>query len=104
MTGVFQNTIGSVRILLQSITFLAIAVCIFGVFNTMLAAVLERGGELAIMRAVGASRRQLFGLVTLESTLLALLAAFSGCLLAAASGSQLQNWVRPFLPIARSGP
>jgi putative ABC transport system permease protein len=104
VTGVFLNTIGSVRILLQSIAILAIAVCVFGVFNTMLGAVLERSGELAIMRAVGASRRQVFAIVTLEATLLALLAALAGWLIAAAVGGQLENLVRPLLPIAPSAP
>ena len=103
MTGVFLNMVGSVRILLQSITLLAIAVCVLGVFNTMLAAVLERTGELAIMRAVGASRAQVFSLVTLESALLAVTAAFAGWILAASSGGSLEHFFRPLLPIVPAG-
>jgi putative ABC transport system permease protein len=103
MTGVFLNLVGSVRILLQSITLLAVSVCLLGVFNTMLAAVLERTLELGVMRALGASRLQVFALITAESVMLATLAALSGWLLAAASGGTLEQLVRPALPLAPAG-
>src|SRR5207237_9968045 len=66
MMGTFLNLVGSVRILLQAISLLALAVSALGVFNTMFAAVLERRDELAMMRAVGASSSQVFQLVTFE--------------------------------------
>jgi putative ABC transport system permease protein len=103
MMGVFLNMVGSVRILLQSITLLAVTVCVLGVFNTMLATVLERAGELAVMRAVGASRWQIFHLVTIESALVAVTAAVVGLGLAAVSGGALESVIRPFLPLAPSG-
>lgn len=104
MMGVFLNIVGSVRILLQAITLLAVTVCALGVFNTMLAAVLERVDELAIMRAVGASRAHLFALVTLESGLIAAAATSVGLGLAALAGHQIQDVIRPFLPMAPTGP
>lgn len=103
MTGVFLNMVGSVRILLQSIGLLAITTCTLGVFNTRLAAVLERTGELAVMRAVGASRGQVFLLVAAESVLLATAAAIIGWGLAAVSGGALENLARSFLPLVPSG-
>jgi putative ABC transport system permease protein len=103
MMGVFLNVVGSVRILLQSIALLAVAICVLGVFNTMLAAVLERTSELAIMRAVGASRMQLFCLVTLESALVAIAAAMAGVALATSCWRTLQNVIQPLLPLAPSG-
>lgn len=104
MMGVFLNIVGSVRILLQAITLLAVTVCVLGVFNTMLAAVLERADELAVMRALGASRAHLFGLVTLESGVIAAAATSTGLALAALAGNQLEDVIRPFLPMAPSGP
>lgn len=104
MMGVFLNIVGSVRILLQAITLLAVTVCALGVFNTMLAAVLERVDELAIMRAIGASRAHLFALVTLESGLIAAAATSVGLGLAILAGPQMQDVVRPFLPMAPTGP
>jgi putative ABC transport system permease protein len=103
MTGVFLNMVGSVRILLQSVTLLAVSVCLMGVFNTMLAAVLERATELAVMRALGASRAQMFAMVTIESLFLAILAAIGGWVLAATSGGAIENFVRPVLPLVPSG-
>ena len=101
--GVFLNLVGSVRLLLQAISLLAVTVCVLGVFNTMLAAVLERSDELAIMRALGASRGQVLGCVMLESTVLAGAAALVGLALAAVTGHAVENLARPFLPLAPLG-
>lgn len=103
MTGVFLNMVGSVRMLLQSIALLAVAICLLGVFNTMLAAVLERTGELALMRAVGASRAQIFALVTIEAVSLASMAAFAGGVLAAFSGRTIERLLHPLLPLVPEG-
>jgi putative ABC transport system permease protein len=103
MMGVFLNLVGSVRMLLQAITLLAVSVAALGVFNTMLAAVLERADELAVMRAIGASRAQLFSLVTLESSLIAMAAASGGLLLSAGLGPALEGAIRSLLPMAPSG-
>lgn len=103
MMGVFLNVVGSVRIVLEAITLLAVTVCALGVFNTMLAAVLERVDELAIMRALGASRAHLFVLVTLESSLLAAAATGVGLSLAAFGGHYLEEIIRPFLPMTPTG-
>jgi putative ABC transport system permease protein len=103
MTGVFLNMVGSVRILLQSISVLSISICLLGVFNTVLAAVLERTGELAVMRAIGASRTQVFSLITAESVLLASTSAILGCSLAAGLGGPLEKLIRPLLPLAPAG-
>lgn len=103
MMGVFLNVVGSVRIVLEAITLLAVTVCALGVFNTMLAAVLERVDELAIMRALGASRAHLFVLVTLESSLLAAAATGVGLSLAVFGGHYLEEMIRPFLPMTPTG-
>ena len=64
MMGTFLNLVGAVRTLLLSIAFVAVAVSVLGVFNTLLAAVVERTNELCVMRAIGASRSQIVGLIT----------------------------------------
>ena len=70
MMGTFLNLVGAVRTLLLSIGMVAVAVSVFSVFNTVLAAVVERTGELAMMRAIGASRWQVVGLITVEAVML----------------------------------
>ena len=105
MMGVFLNIIGSVKILVQSITLLAVVICLLAILNTMLAAVLQRSGELAIMRALGASRAQVFAVITFESLLIAALAAFVGIVSAVTLGRYLALLVTPFLtPAATATP
>ena len=56
MMGTFLNLVGAVRTLLISIALVAVTISVLSVFNTMLAAVVERTDELSVMRALGASR------------------------------------------------
>lgn len=55
--------------ILQGIIMMLIAA---GIFNTLLVAVMERRREFGVLRALGFSPRQLFGLITLESLWLSL--------------------------------
>src|SRR5258708_7017413 len=70
MMGTFLNLVGAVRTLLFSIALVAVTVSVLSVFNTLLAAVVERSSELSVMRAIGASRLQVLGLITTEALLL----------------------------------
>lgn len=103
MMGTFLRLLGTVRTLLSALAIVAGAVAILGVLNTLLAAVVERAGELSLLRAVGASRWQVMGLVTLETLLLVGLGTALGLALAVVGGSLLEETVKPFLPMAPSG-
>jgi putative ABC transport system permease protein len=83
-----------------AIGILAVAISALSVFNTMLAAVLERTAELGVLRAIGASRRAVFGLVALESLLLSATGGAAGLLLAAGGGRWVEAAVRGFVPLA----
>ncbi len=63
----------------------AVVVAIFGIITTFLVLIMERERELALLQAIGASRRQILGLVLTESGLASLLSFILG----AASGSAL---------------
>ena len=54
----------------------------FGIINTMLMAVLERGREIGMLMAIGMNKFRLFGMIFLETLMLVLLAAPIGLLLA----------------------
>ncbi|MGH9473419.1 MAG: ABC transporter permease, partial [Terriglobales bacterium] len=71
---VFDQTF-QITYALEVITLL---VAVLGVANTLLAVVLERGKELAILRALGAVRRQLRHLLLAEAALIATLALALG--------------------------
>jgi putative ABC transport system permease protein len=98
--GVFQNMLGAGRTLLAAVSAVALAVGLLTVLNTMLAAVMERSGELALFRALGASRWQVFRLIAFESGLLVGAALIIGLAGAASSGVWLEGWVRPWIPLA----
>lgn len=100
MMGTFLNLVGAVRTLLLSIAFVAVAVSVLGVFNTLLAAVVERTNELSVMRAIGASRSQIVGLITTESLMLTAAGSLAGILLALAAGSGIETVVKQFVPFA----
>lgn len=103
MMGTFLRLLGTVRTLLSALAIVACAVAVLGVLNTLLAAVVERTPELCLLRAVGASRWQVMGLMTLESCLLVALGTALGMALALVGGPVLEECVKPFLPMAPAG-
>jgi len=102
MMGTFLNLIGAVRTLVLAVAAIALAASALTVFNTLLAAVVERSTELAVMRAIGASRGQVFAIIVGESLLLTLGGALAGVVLALAFGTQIEALVKQWLPFAPS--
>ena len=103
MMGVFLNLVASVRTLSRAIALLAITISVLGVLNTLLAAVVERAGELSLMRALGASRSQVFGLLAVESLLLTSAGSILGLAVVAGMGKALEQVARQFVPFAPHG-
>ncbi|HEX5220082.1 MAG TPA: FtsX-like permease family protein [Verrucomicrobiae bacterium] len=100
MMGTFLNLVGAVRTLLLSIACVALTASVLGVFNTLLAAVVERTNELCIMRAVGASRQQIVRLITTEALLLTMAGSVAGVALALVAGQSVEHLVKQFVPFA----
>lgn len=72
---VFDQTF-QVTYALQSI---AILVAVLGVAGTLTALILQRGREIAVLRAIGATRGQVRDIVLVESGLIGLFGAVLGC-------------------------
>jgi len=104
MMGTFLNLVGAVRTLLVSVALVAITISLLSVFNTLLAAVVERTGELSIMRAIGASRLQILRLISTEALLLTGLGSLGGTVLALLVGHGVENLVKRLVPLAPSEP
>ncbi len=100
MMGTFLNLLGAVRTLVLAVGLIAVVGGALTVFNTLLAAVLERTPELAMMRALGASSSRVFALVALESLVLTGLASALGWLLYGLGGGLVEGLVRQALPLA----
>ncbi len=102
MLGVFLNLIASAKTLVMAITVVALVVSLFSVFNTIMANVIERTRELAVMRAIGMSKLGLFNAMLMESVVVSVSGALCGILLAATGGGWMERAVHPYLPLAPS--
>jgi ABC-type lipoprotein release transport system permease subunit len=70
-----------VQVLLGGVGGLALMVAALGVMNTLAMAIYERTREIGVLKAVGASNRDIRRLFLLEAALLGLLGGAAGCLL-----------------------
>lgn len=87
-----RNARASVDQLLGIVTallLLAVIVAILGIVNTLALSVMERTRELGLMRAVGATRRQVRSVIRCESVLMSLLGSVTGVALGVAAGIAL---------------
>jgi putative ABC transport system permease protein len=74
----FQKIIGIFKTFLLTFALIALFVGSFIIYNTFSIIVAQRTRELALLRAVGASRRQVMGSVLLEATVVGLFASGIG--------------------------
>lgn len=98
-----QSLVNSTRLLLSAIAIVALLVAGTGVSNTILMAVSERTRAIGVMRALGASRGQIFRLVWLETIQVCVSGAIIGMGIAFAASGMVENWVRSKLPFAPGG-
>ncbi len=98
-----QNLVNSTRLMLGCITLVALLIAGAGVSNAILMAISERTREIGVMRAVGASRGDIFRLFWLETMQVCLLGSVLGVALAFAASRGVENWLRARLPFAPSG-
>jgi putative ABC transport system permease protein len=77
--------------LVTALLLLAVVVAILGIVNTLVLSVVERTRELGLMRAVGATRKQVRTVVRRESVLMSLLGALTGIALGTAAGVALSR-------------
>jgi putative ABC transport system permease protein len=103
MMGTFLNLLGAVRTLVLAVGAIAVTAATLTVFNTLLAAVVDRSPELATMRALGASRPQVFALLLGEALLLTWAGAAAGTGLSRLLGPGIEAVARGWLPIASGG-
>lgn len=98
-----QDLLNSTRLLLTCIAGVALLIAGAGVSNTILMSVTERTREIGVLRAVGASRGNVFFLTWLETVLLCALGAGAGLLMACLASSGVEQWLRERLPFTPSG-
>lgn len=85
--------VGIVEQALLAVSALVVAVGLAGMVAVVVASLGERRRELAILRALGASPRQVFALLALESLVLALAGIAFGLALLYGAGAALAPWL-----------
>jgi putative ABC transport system permease protein len=101
--GTILNLMSSARVLAGSIAVVAVVVAVIGVMNTILMSVFERTKQIGVMKAMGASRFDVFRIVWSETTLVCFFGGVAGAVLAGAGGHLAELLVRGILPYAPSG-
>ena len=86
-----QDSVDQLLGIVTALLLLAVVVAILGIVNTLVLSVVERTRELGLLRAVGATRRQVRTVVRRESVLMAVLGAVTGVALGTVSGIALSR-------------
>jgi putative ABC transport system permease protein len=73
---------------------LALLIAVLGIVNTLALSIIERTREVGLLRAIGVSRPQLWGMVTLESVVISVLGALLGVVLGTGFGVALMYSLR----------
>jgi len=101
--GTILNLVNSAKVLIMSVAFIAIFVAIIGVINTILMSVFERTQEIGIMKAIGASRLDIFQLIWMETLIVCTLGGIFGSIIAIFGGNLVELLVRKVMPYAPGG-
>jgi putative ABC transport system permease protein len=101
--GTIFNLMSSAKLLANSIATVAILIAVIGVMNTILMSVFERTKEIGVMKALGASRTDVFKVIWMETTLICLFGGIIGCVIALIGGSLVEHILKQILPYAPSG-
>jgi len=104
--GTILDLLGTARALMLLGTVVAIIIAGMGVFNSVLVSVTERRQELGVLKVLGASPRQVFAVVTAETSLLGVFGGAIGVALAVAVGAASDDFVGrllPYAPVPASG-
>jgi putative ABC transport system permease protein len=83
---VANQVLSLLQALLGSVGALALLVAALGVANTMMMAIYERTREIGVLKALGASRREIRAMFTVEAGLIGLIGGFVGLILGALLG------------------
>jgi putative ABC transport system permease protein len=101
--GTIYNLISSARVMTNSIALIAIVIALIGVINTILMSVFERTKEIGVMRALGASRMDIFRIIWVETVMICFAGGFFGNIIAFLGGNFVEQMIRRVMPYTPSG-
>lgn len=95
--------INSARSGIMAVILIAIIVSLLGAVNTTLTAVYERKKEIGIMKAIGASRNDIFFLICLETLETCFIGGMAGVVLTLAGSQLVEILIRKVMPYVPTG-
>lgn len=101
--GTILNLISSAQVMVYAVALVAIIVAVVGVVNTILMSVFERTKEIGVMKAIGASRLDIFSLIWYETIIICTLGGVGGTIMAIVAGNGVEIVVKKVLPYAPEG-
>jgi putative ABC transport system permease protein len=101
--GTLVSLVGTAQVMIGSVAVIAVIVAVIGVVNTVLMSVYERTGEIGIMKALGAYRRDIFSLIWLETLVVCEVGALVGCALAFAATGAVEGAIVRLIDLGVQG-
>jgi putative ABC transport system permease protein len=99
MTRIIQST----KVFIFAIVLVAVLTAMMGILNTILMAVFERTKEIGMMKAMGASRVDIFRLIWAETVIFGLGGGISGILISIVLAKVIAAFLITILPYAPKG-
>ena len=106
MTSVLQTVqsiIGILQLVLVAIASIALVVASIGIMNTMLTSVMERTREIGIMKAIGATNKDIMSIFIIEGILVSSIGGIFGIILGVFGSQGLTIILNNFMQMGGSG-
>ncbi|MFQ3573192.1 MAG: FtsX-like permease family protein [Thermodesulfovibrionales bacterium] len=105
--GQIMNSLSSLatsaKILSLAIVSIAILISAVGAMNSILMAIFERTHEIGMMRAIGASRFDIFRIIIIETSIMTSIGGLAGIIFSIIGSGIIEGIVRKFMPYVPSG-
>jgi putative ABC transport system permease protein len=101
--GTLVSLVGTAQAMVAAVAVIAVGVAVIGVVNTVLMSVYERTGEIGILKALGAYRRDIFRLVWMETLAVCLAGALAGCAMAWAGSGVVEILIKRLVDLGVQG-
>ena len=98
-----QNIIGILQLVLVGIASIALVVASIGIMNTMLTSVMERTREIGIMKAIGATTRDIMSIFIIEGALMSGVGGIIGIILGVFGSQALTLILGSFMSMGGGG-
>jgi len=101
--GTILNLVSSAKAMTNSVALIAVIIAVIGVVNTILMSVFERTSEIGVMKAIGASRMDIFRIIWIETALICVFGGILGDIVSLAGGRAIEYVIKLALPYAPKG-